>query len=332
MAGFASASLRASNNNSSNSATTVGGGSLTSGNVLNGDVVLLVVHTRVASGSPSVVSGTPTLSGVSATTAVQLFGFSDTLHNVEVWYATANANATSSVSWSGSLSLTASRREAAIQSWSGFPTTFSVAASATNATTTNATSWSCGAVDGVADDLLYGAAILDGTDGTVTQNANASGSQEHGGSSNISWRLLTGTVTAYDATYSGTNSRIVGAAMHLVLRESGGDTTLDGSLSATGTVTGALTTSITAAGSLSALATVTADLQALKVARPSSTSVAGSWTAVGAATLHAATNDSSDTTYIQSSAGATTDTCLLGFPAMGTPEAGPITVSLRYRS
>lgn len=351
MAGFASASRVAENSAAATSTTGLGTTTLTAANVLNGYVVLLVVCTRVASGSPSVLSGTPSLAGVTATTPTQLLGFSDTLHNVEVWAATATADATASVSWSGTLSVTASRREMAIQSWSGFPTSWSVVASATNATTTNSTSWSCGAVDGVADDLLYAASILNSTDGTVTQNANATGSYEHGGASNISWRILTGTVTGYDATYSGTNSRIVGAALHLVLRESGGST-LGSDVTTTGTVAGDLSTAITAAASVTttasvaadlttaitaaagvnAAATVTAALQTRTWLTPDADVSAGTWTPSTGTDLFAMVNDGSDSTYIRSASGAGPDTCELGFPAMGVPDAGPVTFVIRHRS
>lgn len=67
-------------------------------------------------------------------------------------------------------------------------------------------------------------------------------------------------------------------------------------------------------------------------ARPSGTVTAGTWTAVGAASLHAATNDAGDSTYIQSSAGAASDLTELSFPAMGTPGAGTVTFYVRHRT
>lgn len=69
----------------------------------------------------------------------------------------------------------------------------------------------------------------------------------------------------------------------------------------------------------------------LVTANPSSTISAGSWTPIGAATLHAACSDSDDATLARSSTGAASDTMELGFPAMGTPGAGTVTIYIRHR-
>jgi len=69
----------------------------------------------------------------------------------------------------------------------------------------------------------------------------------------------------------------------------------------------------------------------LVTARPSGTASAGTWTPVGAASLHAAVNDQSDTTLARSSTGAGSDTMDLTFPAMGTPGAGTVTFYIRHR-
>ncbi len=224
--------------------------------------------------------------------------------------------------------------EISAQEWSGLDTGASPI-TGTFDTGSNATghfSAAVGSIDTTTGAAIIVSAVLNATGSTTTAGTNYTKITPNGATAQAFFQHYdaASAVTDDRGEWSSSTARqVVGCMAAFPVAAS---STLAASVSATGSVTGALTTSITAAGALSALATVTADLQALKVARPSSTSVAGSWTAVGAATLHAATNDSSDTTYIQSSAGATTDTCLLGFPAMGTPEAGPITVFLRYRS
>lgn len=65
------------------------------------------------------------------------------------------------------------------------------------------------------------------------------------------------------------------------------------------------------------------------VKRPTSTVSAGTWTAVGAATLHGALADQSDATYIESY--SATDSVRLAFDAMSAPPAGTITFRVRYR-
>lgn len=67
--------------------------------------------------------------------------------------------------------------------------------------------------------------------------------------------------------------------------------------------------------------------------RPNATVAAGSWTPSGAASLHAAVNDVSNTTFIRSSSGEASDACDLGFPTMtGPPEPGAVSFSITYRS
>lgn len=77
--------------------------------------------------------------------------------------------------------------------------------------------------------------------------------------------------------------------------------------------------------------TAPATAGAVVTTRPSGTVSAGTWTPVGAATLHAAVNDESDTTYAQSSTGAADDTAELSWPAEGAPGAGPVTFYIRHR-
>ncbi len=70
---------------------------------------------------------------------------------------------------------------------------------------------------------------------------------------------------------------------------------------------------------------------ALVTTRPSGTVSAGTWTPVGAATLHAAVNDQSDTTYAQSSTGAASDTAELSWPAESEPGSGAVTFYITHR-
>jgi hypothetical protein len=68
-----------------------------------------------------------------------------------------------------------------------------------------------------------------------------------------------------------------------------------------------------------------------QIARPDSTVLAGSWTATGAATLHAATNDQSDASYATAGSGVD-DRMTLGFDTgIIAPEAGTVTLFVRLR-
>ncbi len=69
-----------------------------------------------------------------------------------------------------------------------------------------------------------------------------------------------------------------------------------------------------------------------QLVRPVSTTSAGSWTPVGAATLHEATNDSNLSTYMRSSAGTADDVAVLALGPLSTPVSGTVTVRIRHRA
>jgi len=69
----------------------------------------------------------------------------------------------------------------------------------------------------------------------------------------------------------------------------------------------------------------------LVTTHPDETVSAGTWAAVGAATLHAATGDDSDTTYAESSTGTASDTMKLGIPSLGTISSGDFKFRVRAR-
>ncbi len=61
---------------------------------------------------------------------------------------------------------------------------------------------------------------------------------------------------------------------------------------------------------------------------PTSTSDAGSWTPIGAASLHAAVADTDDATLMRSSTGQTDDTATVSYPTIG---GMPVTLYIRHR-
>jgi hypothetical protein len=58
----------------------------------------------------------------------------------------------------------------------------------------------------------------------------------------------------------------------------------------------------------------------------------GSWTPSAGTDLYAAIADSSDTTYIRSSAGAASDPTTIALAPLSTPQAGIVTLRVRHRA